>query len=277
MASSFLDTLKVILSDTWEMSDSDYTKLSDIFISSGVSEFVLNSDVLQLFKVVVKSGDKFPICLDYLKSLWDSYHLPATITDTIIYLVTNNQAQVMKVTSKNTLSKYELEGQYDEGSPVVPVVVLSPSMQEVFNQFYYVVSQSAIIGESVVGMSIPKKISEIPLRIEKYFEGTSVQAQIESYFVDDVLGTADVSLLIYHIDTDDVPQSDCVRILNKHLSKCSGFKQADYLLEENDVCILLKVVVSEVSTKDMADSLAEAIMELQDFDDRIESERRGRI
>lgn len=70
MASGFIDSLKLMLSDKYDISDTDYIVLSDILLSSGLSDSDKLSSILKGFVYMSEHKVRFPISIDALKKFW---------------------------------------------------------------------------------------------------------------------------------------------------------------------------------------------------------------
>ena len=76
VVSPIKDSLKLLFSDEYNISDSDYRALSEILVSNGLSENAFSGGVVQLVKLLYENQIKLPASLNYLQDAWSSSNMP---------------------------------------------------------------------------------------------------------------------------------------------------------------------------------------------------------
>lgn len=197
MVSSFIDSLKLVLSDKYNVSDSDYKTLSDILLNKGLSEDALDSGLVQIISLLISKGYRFPISLDFLRELWSSENISYNFVKMLSGILKSGIISLRKVKRETVLSNNSItrSNTEDLDRDIIVVVYGSPVFNEILSEFEKVLHKPQELSEGVIP-NIPKKLSNIVAKAAKLLKSLGINISIESYTSDSVLKVARLNLVL---------------------------------------------------------------------------------
>lgn len=248
MTSSFMDSIKLVLSDTYLISDSDYKKLSDIFIEAGLSESIFDSGLLELMFLSYKNQMYLPMSLDALKDLWGTEDVPIGFVKMLTHMVQTGVIRLTKVSKDKYYSDDRIrKSVHDTDSDKIVVVRGTDSYNSIFNKFSEILDKSSELSEITEGVdSIPKGLSNVISKSCALLKKLRVNISCESYYVDDVLKIYTLCLNISNTSNYNCKDFDILRIAKKYISKNKSVKSVDSSRDSKSE-VYLEIVFSSLS------------------------------
>lgn len=262
MASSFIDSLKLVLSDSYEISDSDYKTLSDILLNKGLSDDALDSGLVQIVYLMVKNNVRFPISMAYLKELWETENVSYNFVGMISGILKSGVISLRKISKdvffkSDNISKVDNEDDQD----LYIVVYGSPVFNEILDGFSSVLNKSSAVSEGVV-FNAPKKVSDIVTKASKHLKSLGVTIDVESYTNDSALGIARLNVLLNSVSNYMCGDKVIQRIAKKYI-KGNAVKDIEAYKEDESSLFLGIDIVLGANLAGIADGIYNFIEELE--------------
>lgn len=266
MVSSFIDSLRLVFSDKYEISDSDYVALSDILISRNLSGEAFDSGLVQIIDLMIEHDYRFPITLSFLRELWESKHITYNFVKMLSGILKNGIISLRKMKRENVIgndniTKSNLE---DFNEDLIVVIYGSPIFNEILDEFKSILNRAEMrdITEGV-SFGVPKKVKDIVVKSSKLLKNMNINIDLESFTSDDVLKSARLNLVI--TDTSDYVCGDSVilRTAKKHI-KGKYVKGLEAYKEDRDSIFLgIDLDTSENTYSLLSDGIYGFIEELE--------------
>lgn len=251
MNSLFVDNLKLILSDRYAISDRDYKVLSDILLSSEYSDEV-SVKILQIVYLLEVYNTKFPISLEYFKSLWDAEFNKFKFSDMLSKLIKSNVMSVRKVKEENFFKDESINksSSDEEGRGVYITMYSSKKFNDMQNSICSLLKERKkdIVSESVDLGKVSREVKDFVKKLrERLLQNNGVQPIIEYFTKDDIKKETSIDLVLKGAD---INVSNVESLAKKYIkgkfivSVDAGFVQ--------DLSLSL-VIRSGLSSKDLFD------------------------
>ena len=248
MTSSFIDSIKLVLSDTYLLSDSEYKKLSDIFIEAGLSESIFDSGLLELMFLSYKNQMYLPMSLDSLKDLWESQSVPVGFIKMLTQMVQTGAIKLIKMKKDKFYSDDRIrKSVHDPDSDKIVVVRGTELYNNVFSKFTEIVDKSNSLDSVTEGVSnMPKSLVGFISKTNSYLKKMRVIVSCESYNVDEALGIHTLGLILSGTSDYTCKESDIQRIAKKYISKNNNVKSVEAHRDSKSE-LYLEIVLSKIS------------------------------
>lgn len=211
MVSSVLDNLKLIFSEDYNMSDSDYKKLSDILLQNNLTGNAFDGGLVQIIKLFHKRGISFPVTMNLLQDVWSSEYTKFNFVKMISPLLRDGVIKIKKMSDsalKNNTSILRLP---DESPSDINVVIFSSDiLKQVIGSFNTILDEvdSRIKSPVTEGVEIvPSKVKGFIDKLNRSLSTLNISVSVESYMKDDS-GTEDINMLISGVSNYNVSSSD---------------------------------------------------------------------
>lgn len=206
MNSLFVDNLKLILSDRYDISDRDYRVLSDILLSSEYSDEV-GFKILQIIYLLNVYNTRFPISLEYFKNLWGAEFSKFKFSDMLSKLIKNSVMSVRKVKEENFFKDESIsKSSYDEeGRGVYITIYSSKKFNDIQNSINSVLSgaRKDIVSEGVDLGKVSREMKEFVKKLrDRLLSGNGVQPVIEYFSKDDIKKETRIDLVFKGADVN---------------------------------------------------------------------------
>ena len=264
MKSNFTDSIKLVLSDNYNIPDSSYKKLSGILLRSGMSESALDSGIVQLINIVIKNNLTFPISLNLLKSFWSTEGVAFNFVHTLSSLVVDDIIKLKKVKREKFLRDDIMKGNDEYDDRDLYVVVYST---EKFDTIYKGFEEILKTGEVSEGVSfkdnVPKKFLNVFNKASKLLNEYNVPLKIESYIYDDVTGIAKVNMILSNTSEYGCKDNVIQRVAKKYIGKVKGVVNVESFIDSpTELFLNVDLTVKEVSN-DLAFAISSFVRELE--------------
>lgn len=268
VVSSMKDNLKLLFSDEYKISDSDYNSLSEILISNDVSEIAFDGGLVQIIKLLHETGAKLPITVNMLQYIWKSKLISYNFVKSLVPLVSNGIIKLRKVnrerlTSGKILHDLSLENLTQDKF----VVVYSTQKFDVINkQFTEVLSKYKFelpyyISEGV--SAEPQKVRAFIDRSNRLLSNLKIKLSVESYMKDDSEGVEEINIIASGTSDYDIKPSEMQRKSRQNLNKISYVISSEaYKESKNEIFIGLSLKIQS-SYKELPMQLFNFIQDLE--------------
>lgn len=267
MKSNFVDSMKLVLSDSYNIPDSSYKRLSGILLNSGLSEDTFDSGIVQLIHVMMKNKLTFPISISLLKSFWNMEGVAFNFVHTLSPLVVDGVIKLKKVKrDKFIKSDAIMKGndEYDDDKDFYVVVYATEKFDSIYNGFEDILSKEKISEGAVIGGGVPKKLKNILDKTAKLLNEFSIDIKEESYLNDDVTGIAKINLILSNTSEytckDNVIQRTAKKFIGK-LDCVTGVES--YADSETELFLNLDLKIKEKINQDLAYAITSFVKELE--------------
>lgn len=256
MISGFVDNLKLVLSDSYEISDSEYKTLSDILISNDLSDSAFDSGLVQIITLMIKYNHKFPISITFLKELWEYENISFNFVKMIGSLVKERVITLRKVKRETFIKQDNITKSNKEvfSNDIFIVVYGSEKFNTIFNTFNSILNKQAQeISESVV-IGTPKKIVNVMTRLNKLCKSLNIRSKLESYEDDEVLGRYRINIEFNNTSEYKLKDSEILRNAKKNIKGKYVYELEAYM--DTDTDLFLGIDVDRNSDlRDLADNI----------------------
>lgn len=267
MISSFIDSLKLVLSDDYDIPDSEYKKLSGILLDNGLSEKSFDTGVIQLAYLMTRYSYTFPISINFLRELWERKYVSFNFISMLATLVRDGYLKLRKVKrevyiNSNTITKSSSD---DLDSDIFVVVYDTDAMKSVINVLQTIVDTSEEkISEGVIGYDIttPKTVRSMLDKLDSLMKDLSISVELESFVKDDVLKTQRINTVLK--DTSKYNCTDAImqRTAKKYLSKNRQVKDIEVYQDSSDE-LFIGLDVDSGNLTGIADSIKDFVEDLE--------------
>lgn len=222
VVSSLRDDLKLLFSDDYRISDSDYNVLSEILVSSNISDIAFDG-LIQTIKLLHDTGATLPISVNLLKHLWEEQYIGYNFVKSLVPMSDNGFIEIKRVaTSKLLLSKSILFDVNLEDTSLSHCAVIYPTdkfnilksrVVDVLSKYKF--KLNSYINEGVE--LIPQKVKSSIDKANKVLQDINVRISIESYMKDTSLGTEELNLVVSGVSDYTLKDKEIQRIISKNL------------------------------------------------------------
>ena len=224
VVSSMKDNLKLLFSDEYKISDSDYNSLSEILISNGVSEIAFDGGLVQTIKLLHETGAKFPMTVNFLQYLWKDNFITYNFIKSIVPLVSSGIFRLRKVSKERLLSGSILNdlSLEDINQDKFVVVYSTEKFNMIYKQFSSILSKYKFELKYYLneGVSIaPQRVRYFIDRSNKLLSNMRVKASVESYMKDDSEGNEEVNIILSGTSVNSIPILFLLEAFCKYLAK----------------------------------------------------------
>lgn len=263
MASGFIDSLKLVLSDNYEISDSDYKALSDILLEAGLSDRAFDSGLVQLIHLMIRYNHRYPISLTFLKELWEYENISYNFVKMLGDLLREGVISLRKVKRETFFKSDNITKSNTEelDKDIYIVIYGSQKFNSVFSKFNDILNKrSSSLHE---GAGLPKKYQDLVDKTIKLLKNISILVSVESFTSDSALGVASLSMILSQTSKYKYKDKDIQRIASKWI-KGREIKSVESYKESNSELFLgLDLINSESSFLRLADSIYSFMEELE--------------
>lgn len=263
MASGFIDSLKLVLSDKYDISDSDYKALSDILISNGLSDRAFDSGLVEMIYLMMKYHHRFPISITFLKELWEYENVSFNFVKMIGDLMKNNVVSLRKV-KRDTFFKSDSitkSNSEDLDRDIYIVVYGNDLFNSVFSSFDDILNKKSPVHESV--STLPKKYSDMVDRTSRLLKSLGVKIEVESFVGDSTLGISRLNLIISDTSKYSLKDRDVQRTAKKHIKGSFVSDVESYKESESEIFLGIDLDNREINYKGLSDNIYTFIEELE--------------
>lgn len=248
---SLQDTLKVTLSNSYEVSDSDLKVLSDTFFKCGLDTYVENTNFLLLFLVMYSHGMDFPVKTEELQQEWEQSGYYMNLSDTVSPLIHDS---VLFLTKK-------------DGSPALGATEMVLDAYSVFCDVltngtldYGVLSSE--YSEKETFSVIPKEYEIIPEKIYGNLLDELKSVEIESYLRDSDTEIDTISLVMVPEDKISLTQKEVEKVFKKYL-KNVNLLEYEVIVDSDSVCCIMQIYKDAyLDTIDIASDISLAMQDI---------------
>ena len=226
MKSSFIDSMKLILSDKYEISDKDYLALSDILLSQGLSsKDSFDNGLVGIIKIMIQKGIKFPLSFSYMKDVWEEENSSFRFVPMIGELVRINALSLRKVSKEVFLKSENINKSSTENyeKDVFVTIYGTPIFNAVLNKFQEILVSKEkkldVVMESTNLANMPKVVKNLVEKARKLLDGLHMGIEVESFEVEDVLRTVNLNLNIK--DVSKYQEADLIKTAKKYIKGVS--------------------------------------------------------
>lgn len=208
MVLSTLNNLKLIFSEDYNISDSDYKKLSDILIKNNLTANAFEGGLIQIINLLYKHHISFPLTMNLLQDMWSEEYIKFNFIKMLSPLIKDGVIKLRKV-SDDTLRKRSniMKLPEEPDTEITVVVYASDILKSVIDEFNIVFSkaQKSKISESTELVS--SKIKGVIDKVNRQLSTLNISASIESYMKDDADGE-DINLIISGVSNYSLKSSE---------------------------------------------------------------------
>ena len=270
MKSGLVDSLRLALSDSYNIPDSDYEKLSGILLVNDLSEDGLESGLVPIINLLIKYDIRLPISLEYLRTLWGIDYISFNFVKMIVSMVKDGVVLLRKVKREKFISSENIakgEGELEEDKDVYVTVYPTEKFNNIFNTFYEVLTKkdNEAISEGAIVSSkdLPNNIKNLVFKTGTLLDKLHMKITEESYVEDEVAKTAEMNFIISDTSDYTCKDSDVLRVAKKHLLKVKSVKSVDaYIESTTEVFLGVNFSVKEASA-DMSNAIFKFMEELE--------------
>ena len=268
VVSSVKDNLKLLFSDKYKISDSDYNSLSEILISNGVSEIAFDGGLVQTIKLLHETGAKFPMTVNFLQYLWKDSFITYNFVKSLVPMVSNGIFKLRKVSkeklkSGKILNDLSLE---DENQDKFVVVYSTDKFNIIYKQFSSILSNYKFELKSYLneGVSIaPQRIRYFIDRSNKLLSNMRIKASIESYMKDDSEDIEEVNIILSGTSDYAISSNDIQRKSKKYLNKISYVNSSEIYKESESELFLGLTLSMQNSYKEIPIQIFNLVHDLE--------------
>lgn len=270
MKSGLVDSLRLALSDSYNIPDSDYEKLSGILLANDLSEYGFESGLVPIISLLIKYDIRLPISLEYLRTLWGIDNISFNFVKMIVPMVKDGVVSLRKVKREKFISSEDIakgEGELEENKDVYVTVYPTEKFNNIFNTFYEVLTnennETISEGAMISSKDLPSNIKNIILKTGTFLDKLHMKITEESYVEDEVAKTAEMNFIISDTSDYNCKDSDVLRVAKKHLLKVKSVKSVDaYIENTTEVFLGVNFSVKEASS-DMSNAIFKFMEELE--------------
>lgn len=270
MKSGLVDSLRLALSDSYNIPDSDYEKLSGILLANDLSEYGFESGLVPIINLLIKYDIRLPISLEYLRTLWGIDNISFNFVKMIVPMVKDGVVSLRKVKREKFISSENIakgEGELEENKDVYVTVYPTEKFNSIFNTFHEVLTNKSdeIISEgaTISSKDLPSNIKNLILKTGTLLDKLHMKITEESYVEDEIAKTAEMNFIISDTSDYNCKDSDVLRVAKKHLLKVKSVKSVDaYIENTTEVFLGVNFSVKEASA-DMSNAIFKFMEELE--------------
>lgn len=261
-----MDSLKLVLSDSYNIPDSSYKKLSGILLDSGLSEDAFDSGIVQLIHIMMKNNLTFPISLNLLKSFWNSEGVAFNFVHSLTPLIVDGVIKLKKVKRDKFLSDVVMKGndEYEEERDLYVVVYSTDKFDSLYNSFEDVLKSGKISEGVTFNSNIPKKIKSVFDKASKLITEFGINIREESYVNDEVTGTSKINLILSNTSEYSCNDSVIQRTAKKFIGKVGYVSGVEaYIDDTTELFLSIDLKMKEKINMDLAYGISSFVKELE--------------
>lgn len=269
MISGLLDSLKVALSDDYNIPDSEYKKLSGIFTNKGLSEVANDLPVLpQFINCVIKNNVVFPVTYKYLINLWKKDYSDFNFTSTILPLITNMIIKMVKATekeySKDTVTKsFDDEKVNDRYLVIYSTDLLDGLISEISEVIKpYRVENTSISESALPKGNVSKGLKDLYAKLSKLLKELSIEAEFESCVIDADTNVSTANFILKGTSKYSCNDKDVYKIFKKYLKE-KNIREIEAYIESSKELFVGLSLNSGYKPLEIADEIYLAVKELE--------------
>lgn len=269
MISGLLDSLKVALSDDYNIPDSEYKKLSGIFTNKGLSDVAGSLLVLpQFINCVIKNNVVFPVTYKYLINLWKKDYSDFNFTSTILPLITNKVIKMVKATekeySKDTVTKsFDDEKVNDRYLVIYSTDLLNGLVSEVSEVIKpYRVENTSISESALPNGNVSKGVKDLYAKLSKLLKEFSIGVEFESYVLDADINVSTANFILKDTSKYSCSDKDVYKVFKKYLKE-KNIKEIEAYIESSKELFVGLSLNSGYKPLEIADEIYLAVKELE--------------
>lgn len=224
MLSSILDNLKLIFSEDYDMSDSDYKKLSDILLQNNLNENPFDSGLIQIIKLFHKRGISFPVTMNLLQDVWSDEYTKFNFIKMLSPLIRDGIIKIKKLSPENlSKNKSIIRLPEEPESDIIVVVYSSDRLDLVISEFtkiLNIVDSKREIRVSEATQVIPSKIKGFIDKLNRQLSTLDIIVSVESY-MQDKDSTEDINLVISGVSNYNIGSKDIQTKFTRSIGRLS--------------------------------------------------------
>jgi hypothetical protein len=283
--SAFLDTLKLLLTQRYIVSDGDLKSLSDIIFQFDLEEATEDGLVTSLLFFLEDNNLSFPLSYNFMRTLWEKQNLTSNFDSILTNLISFGLVSLRKLSGGTFFNSLNItKNEMDSVGQNYYIVVYGTSA---FNEFKKAVENSKLLKNKIANIGMVKVIEGVAVKdLDSKFQTfiktvtlltrNSLQTDIklESFEYDSLKNEIEFNFNVVIPNAPKLKQSDINRVLKKHMKNNMflGFESYPDSLESYEntkeiVFINLKIDLRTLSSdlKDIANKLINALDELLDL------------
>ena len=235
MSSSFMDSLMLALSDSFEIPDSKLKRLSGILIDSGLSDSESDLFVVNISSMIVKYDIQFPVSISYLKEVWNTEYTTFKFTRMVADMVKGGYFRLRKMSKEDFFSDETItktDSLVEDESDLFVSINITGKFKEIFTAINEILQSCSSITESV-GLNIPSNVTSVLSKVRDSLRRDGITLSLESFTEDDLTGNVHVNLVLGNTSKYSCKDSDVLRVAKKYLSKCKSFVGVEAYIESD--------------------------------------------
>jgi len=265
MASAFIDSLKLVLSDNYEVSDSDYKALSDTLLKSGLSDSdSFENGLVQIIELLIHYKQSLPMSIDCLRELWQSKHISYNFVKMLSELLKTGIISLKKVKK----SKFYKDSGIIKSNSEVPdkeiyvVIYNTPRFDTIFSAFEKVLKKTTgIIPEGAE--ILPKRYQDILSRFSKQLKNLDILVSLESYVYDPMPEKATLSLILSQTSDYTYTDRDIQKLATRRVRGSGVLSIESYKESSSELFIGIEFENSKVNPTQVVNMLYSFVDELE--------------
>lgn len=269
MISGLLDSLKVALSDDYDIPDSEYNKLSGIFTNNGLSDVANDLFALpQFINCVIKNKVVFPVSYKYFLNLWKRDCSEFDFVKVLIPLLSNKIIRMVKVTDREYENDKIVKSFDDErvngkylvlyGTDLLDKMVseVEPIIS-VYRKEDYSVNESTLPKTNT-----PKGLKDLYGKLSKLLKEMDIDIEFESFVLDADSDVIRVNFIISKTSKYACNDSEVYKIFKKYLKEKNIIEIESYIEGKNELFVGLGLR-NGYKPLEIADEIYLAVKELE--------------
>lgn len=262
MVSSTQNSLKLIFSEDYNMSDSDYKKLSDILIQNNLTVNAFDGGLVQIIKLLFDHKLSFPITLNLLQDLWSDTYVKFNFIKMLSPLIKDGVIKIRKVSKQTLSARTNISKLPEEPDTDITIVIYASNILEnIFREFCIVLSSKGKKG-ILEGTDIaPSKIKGFVNKLNRQLSSLNIITSIESYMKDDI--TEDVNLIISGVSNYSVRSQDIQNKFKRSLGNVSYVDSVEAYKEGKDELFLGLSLKIQKDYKDLVPKIFNILNDLE--------------
>lgn len=265
MASAFIDSLKLVLSDNYEVSDSEYRSLSDTLLKAGLSDSdSFDTGLVQIIQLLIQYNQRLPMSLDCLKELWQSKHITYNFVKMLSELLKTKTISLKKVKKDKFFSNSKIIKSNSEipDKEIYIVIYSTEKFDNLISAFEKVLTHpTGIIPEGA--NSLPKKYQDMLAKLGKQLKTIDIYVSIESYVYDPMPGKASLSLVISKTSQYRYTDTDIQKLATRLIKGSWVLSVESYKESKSELFLGLELVQSEINSTQLANMIYSFVDELE--------------
>lgn len=265
MASAFIDSLKLVLSDNYEVSDSDCKALSDTLLKAGLSDSSsFETGFVQIVELLVQYNQGLPMSLDCLKELWSSKYIPYNFVGMISELLKLKLISLKKVKRERFYKDSRIIKSNSEIPNKELYVVLygTSEFENIISAFKRVLTKPSGIIPEGAGM-LPKKYQDMVSRLGRQLKVLDIGVSVESYVYDPMPDKISLSLIVSRTSKYKYTDTDIQKLATRRIKGSGVLNVESYVESNSELFVGLEFTHSTVNISQLVSVIYSFIDELE--------------